>query len=606
MRFGKTLSALQVIKELDFRKTIIITHRPVVNDGWYEDFYKIFYDQSDKYFYGSKTKGATLEELLKYYEKGKHIIYFASIQYLRGSSYLGKKYDKNDDVFNFEWDFVIVDEAHEGTLTDLGRSVIKELRNSSKTTKILYLSGTPYNILSDDEIEFEPEEVYTWDYIMEQQAKLDWVEKRFGDYNPYESLPKLNIYTYDLGEALGRNKYDDFDDLAFNFKEFFRTWQGSEPNFYEDSRTNDDIGTFVHEKVIIKFLNLLSNDKNETYPFSTVKYRENFRHTLWLLPGVKEAKALSKLLNEHPVFESYDIVNVAGVGDFDSENDDSLEMVRKAIGDDHTKTYTITLSCGRLTTGVTVPAWTAVLMLYGSSSTSATSYMQTIFRVQTPAIFGPKEKTNCYVFDFAPDRTLKIVAEISTNSNQGDGSDEEYLKEFINFCPVIGLSGSQMKSFDEKELLSYFKQHIIDKVVRNGFEDSRLYNPKLFDLSDLEISEFKNLEKIISTSVPRLKNTIKINDEGLDQEEYEDLLKKEKKNKTTNKELSELEKERRRRLEQRRNCIKLLNSIAVRVPLMVFGSDLKIVKDISVNNFTEITDDLSWEEFMPKGITKRI
>ena len=180
MRFGKTLSALQVIKELDFRKTIIITHRPVVNDGWYEDFYKIFYDQSDKYFYGSKTKGATLEELLKYYEKGKHIIYFASIQDLRGSSYLGKKYDKNDDVFNFEWDFVIVDEAHEGTLTDLGRSVIKELRNSSKTTKILYLSGTPYNILSDDEIEFEPEEVYTWDYIMEQQAKLDWWKTFWG------------------------------------------------------------------------------------------------------------------------------------------------------------------------------------------------------------------------------------------------------------------------------------------------------------------------------------------------------------------------------------------------------------------------------------------
>ena len=177
MRFGKTLSALQVVKKAGFVKTIIVTHRPVVDDGWYEDFQKIFYD-TDDYTYGSKGHGTAIEDLLN---SGKKFVYFASIQDLRGSSTVGGKFDKNDAVFSLDWDLVIVDEAHEGTTTALGDDVIKNLvkEENGYDTKFLALSGTPFNILK----EFD-DNIYTWDYVMEQQRKAQWDELHFGDSNP--------------------------------------------------------------------------------------------------------------------------------------------------------------------------------------------------------------------------------------------------------------------------------------------------------------------------------------------------------------------------------------------------------------------------------------
>ena len=174
MRFGKTLSALQVVKKSGFAKTIIVTHRPVVDDGWYEDFQKIFYD-TDDYTYGSKGHGAAIEDLLN---SGKKFVYFASIQDLRGSSTVGGKFNKNDAVFSLDWDLVIVDEAHEGTTTALGDDVIKNLvkEGNGYDTKFLALSGTPFNILK----EFD-DNIYTWDYVMEQQRKAEWDELHFGD-----------------------------------------------------------------------------------------------------------------------------------------------------------------------------------------------------------------------------------------------------------------------------------------------------------------------------------------------------------------------------------------------------------------------------------------
>ena len=196
MRFGKTLSALQVVKEHQFKKTLIITHRPVVDEGWYEDFGKIFYDEP-KYFYGSKNKGDGFDALERQHKaKNAKYIFFASMQDLRGSESVGGDFDKNDEIFNTHWDLVIVDEAHEGTQTELGRSVLNEL--IKENTKALYLSGTPFNLLDD----YKEEEIYTWDYVMEQKAKKEWDEVHFGDPNPYASLPKLNIFTYDIGKIV--------------------------------------------------------------------------------------------------------------------------------------------------------------------------------------------------------------------------------------------------------------------------------------------------------------------------------------------------------------------------------------------------------------------
>lgn len=195
MRFGKTLCALRVAKDMEMKRTIIITHRPVVDEGWFEDFGKIFFDRSD-YHYGSRTNGEDFESLERLAKKGDKYVYFASMQDMRGSEIVGGKFDKNNKVFSTTWDFIIVDEAHEGTQTELGKAVIAEL--TGEKTKVLRLSGTPFNLLDD----YSEEEIFTWDYVMEQKAKTEWDELHMGDPNPYESLPAINILTYDLGQLM--------------------------------------------------------------------------------------------------------------------------------------------------------------------------------------------------------------------------------------------------------------------------------------------------------------------------------------------------------------------------------------------------------------------
>lgn len=588
MRFGKTLSALQVVKNMDFRRTLILTHRPVVDSGWFEDFGKIFYDRND-FAYGSKNNGESHESLERRAKTdGLHYVYFASMQDLRGSELVGGNFDKNNEVFATPWNLVIVDEAHEGTQTELGKAVMAEL--VKEDTKVLRLSGTPFNLLDD----FKENEIYTWDYVMEQRAKLEWDKTHFGDPNPYAALPAMNIYTYDLGRLL--KEFVD-EDVAFNFREFFRV--------------NKD-GGFIHERDVSAFLNLLTKeDKESCYPFASEEYRNVFRHTLWMVPGVKEAKALSALLQQHPVFQHFHIVNVAGDGDEDEENRGALEMVNEAIGKDPDATRTITLSCGRLTTGVSVPAWTAVFMLSGSYNTAASSYMQTIFRVQTPAIINGRVKEQCYVFDFAPDRTLKVLAEtakISAKAGKTSQDDRKTMGDFLNFCPVISIEGSRMDKFDVPRMLEQLKKVYVERVVRNGFEDNSLYNDELLKLGDLELQEFDDLKKIIgqTKAMPKT-NQVDINNQGLTSEEYEEKEKLEKKSK---KELTEEEKRRleelKKKTKNREAAISILRGISIRMPLLIYGAELDNEdEEITIDNFAEKIDPRSWEEFMPKGVSKQ-
>lgn len=478
MRFGKTLTALKVVREMKFGRTLILTHRPVVDAGWFEDFGKIFYDLPN-YQYGSKHKGESFRSLeMQHTQHGVNYVYFASMQDLRGSETVGGKFDKNDELFSAPWDLIIVDEAHEGTQTELGKAVMKEL--TKEKTKVLRLSGTPFNLLDD----FKEDEIYTWDYVMEQRAKAQWDIDHPGDHNPYSGLPRLNIYTYDLGRLM--NEYAD-EDIAFNFREFFRV---------------NDNGEFVHRSHVQNFLDLLTKtDEESMYPFANKRYRDIFRHTLWMVPGVDAAKALAKLLRNHPVFGLFDkIVNVAGEGDEEKNYNDALKEVENAIGPDPDKTRTITLSCGRLTTGVSVKPWTGVFMLSGSFNTAASAYMQTIFRVQTPATINGRVKEDCYVFDFAPDRTLKVLAEtakISTKAGKQSTGERQQLGEFLNFCPIISIEGSQMKKLDTEHMLQQLKRVYVERVVQNGFEDGYLYNDELMRLTDVDIKEIDELKGII-------------------------------------------------------------------------------------------------------------
>jgi len=592
MRFGKTLSALQVVKDLDFDRTIILTHRPVVDAGWFEDFSKIFYDKPN-YHYGSKNNGnsfQTLENLSKR-DKSKYV-YFSSIQDLRGSAQVGGNFDKNNEIFGTIWDFIIVDEAHEGTQTELGKNVMKEL--VTPNTKVLHLSGTPFNLLDN----YKEEEIFTWDYVMEQRAKQNWELNHFGNPNPYASLPKLNIFTYDIGKLL--KDYID-EDVAFNFREFFRVSKE---------------GKFIHERDILFFLNMISRESEESnFPYSTVEYRENFRHSLWMVPGVKEARSLSSLLQIHPVFSQFTIINVAGDGDEEETKEDALKKVQNGITQKPHETYTITLSCGKLTTGVSVPAWTAVFMLSGSFNTSASSYMQTIFRVQTPATINGRVKEECFVFDFAPDRTLKVIAEtakISSKAGKTSTNDRQTMGDFLNFCPVISVVGSKMTPYNVEGMMEQLKKVYVDRVVSNGFEDGFLYNnDQLMKLGDIEKSDFERLKGIIGSTKSMAKGSnIDINIQGFTNEEYDILEVAEKKNRSKKElsmEESELLKVREEKRKLRDSAISILRGISIRMPLLIYGADINEEEtQINIDNFSDLIDDKSWEEFMPNGVTKEI
>lgn len=604
MRFGKTLSTLEVVKRMNYNRTLILTHRPVVDSGWFEDYGKIFYDRNDFYYFSKKNGGDPTEEenfhemIHKADDNGMkdfHFIYFASIQDMRGSELVGGKFAKNEEIFNINWDLIIIDEAHEGTQTELGKAVLSKCRKEN--TRVLHLSGTPFNLMDD----FKEDEIYTWDYVMEQRAKAEWDKIHQGDPNPYSVLPKLSIYTYNLGKLYP--EYADAD-IAFNFREFFRV---------------DKEGDFIHETNVKQFLDLLTKeDTDSNYPYSTEEYRQNFRHSLWMIPGVKEAKALSKLLQEHPVFSQFAIANVAGDGDEEEEEKEALKKVEKAIGPHPEDSYSITLSCGRLTTGVSVKPWTACFMLSGSFNTAASTYMQTIFRVQTPAVIGGKQKEECFVFDFAPDRTLKVIAEtakISSKAGKTTNNDREILGEFLNFCPIIGFESSQMKAYNTEKMLGQLKKAYIERVVKNGFEDSYLYNDELLHMDKLALEEFSKLKEIIgSTKAQGSTGDININAQGLTDEQYELLQMPEIREKPVRELTPEQQEALAREKEIKKNrdtAISILRGISIRMPLLMYGADLQKNLDgtedaITLDNFIDLVDDLSWEEFMPKGVTKEI
>lgn len=588
MRMGKTLSTLEVIRRMNIHRTIIITHRPVVDKGWFEDYGKIFYQADSNFSYASKDNGESdIHKLLK---SKKNIIYFSSIQDLRGSQLVGGNFDKNNEIFAQEWDLLVIDEAHEGTQTELGQKVIDNLITKGKT-KQLDLSGTAFNLLD----KYDEESTFTWDYIMEQRAKQKWAEEHPGDHNPYEDLPRLSIFTFSLGELAQR--YTD-GDKAFNFREFFRV---------------NDQGKFVHNADVDSFLDVITSSKSETqYPFCTEAYRDLFHHTLWIVPGVKEGAALTEKLREHSILgdPNYKIVNVAGKEDEDA-TDDALQDVISAIGEKPEETYTITISCGKLTTGVTVKPWTAVMYLAGGVNTSAQSYMQTIFRVQSPAVIGGKLKRECYVFDFAPDRTLKIIAEtakISAKAGKTTQNDRAILGEFLNFCPIVAMHGTRMEPYNVDHMLQQLKRAYVDRVVRSGFEDAHLYNDSLLRLNDIQLEQFANLRGIIGhTKANKKGHEIPINDKGFTKEDIDKERReaKRKENKVISVDEARRRLEEQRRKRQRDEAVSILRGVSIRMPLLIFGADLQNEEDnLTLDQFVALVDDQSWKEFMPKNVTK--
>lgn len=681
MRFGKTLCALQLAREMNVKRTLIVTHRPVVNKSWKEDFDNVVTDrisgnddQSKNWDFGTlfddeqydKRKFYDLEKFANQNEDN-HYVFFVSMQYLRLSELVNtktqaKNKEKQTDLFGHnatkeneklkadilhtDWDLVVIDEAHEGTRTTLGKRVIDEFLHKEQT-KMLHLSGTPFNLYED----FKENEIFTWDYVSEQQAKLEWNETHPDEPNPYAELPQMNIFTYDITN----NIKDVVDhDGVFTFNEFLRTWTGN-PKADKASMPSGAKGRFVHEEEVTKFLQLLcTKDDTNNFPFSTKEYRQMFRHTLWVVSHVHEAAALTQLLREHPVFKRFEIVNVAGKGDLDEQNENALDAVNNAIGELPEKTSTITISCGRLTTGVTVRPWSAVLYLKGGDG--AATYMQTIFRVQSPyKTPDGKMKTSCYVFDFAPDRTLKIVAETAKFSSMAKAKekkeeegeeektqelrDKETVQDFIKLCPVISMEGGKMSPLDINSIYKQLENVFIDRLVRKGFDDPCLYNQeelnkidkdivnhigenggqapdekrkeakKAIDLSHMTEEERADYEesirrkKIEATERAKKKaqkdEKFKQQWESWSEEQREEWLQKEAERLAHNEELKKAREEFKARVTN-------IRGIALRIPLLMYGGadagDPK--EDLTVDNFTRKIKDESWAEFMPKGISK--
>ena len=684
MRFGKTICALQLAREMDVKRTLIVTHRPVVEDSWLEAFKQTFGDTIQGntnirkfYAYGtrsedeSKNKG-NFYDLEKFVQgDGNHYVFFVSMQYLRLSELVNAKtqaklQNQNNpdfwghsaskeneklkaDILQADWDLVVIDEAHEGTRTTLGKRVIDEfLGQKDKNVKVLHLSGTPFNLYED----FKEDEIYTWDYVLEQQAKNNWEINNPGKKNPYAELPQLKIFTYDITKNI--DNVLGLDGL-FSFPEFFRTWTGN-PKADRAQMPEGCRGRFVHEEEVQKFLKLLcTKDEENNFPFSTNEYRQIFRHTLWVVSHVNEAKALEQLLKEHPIFKRFTIINVAGSNPDDETYENALDKVISAIGELPERTNTITISCGRLTTGVTVKPWTGVFYMKGGDS--AATYMQTIFRVQSPYTSEDgKMKTTCYVFDFAPDRTLKIVAETAKFSSMAQAKekkqksddeedltqeqrDKQMVKDFIKLCPVISMEGGQMSPFEVKDIFKKLENVFIDRLVRKGFDDPCLYvqeelnkiSPEVIngigenggkapDENRKEAKESIDLshmtdeqrqaweEKIKQQRAAAIEKAKKKADkdekfrrewESWSEEQREEWLQKEAEKQA----LREKRKEEREEFKKR---VTNIRGIALRIPLLMYGGadagDTK--EDITVDNFTRKIKDESWAEFMPKGITK--
>ena len=572
MRFGKTLSGLEVAKRCGYCSTLIITHRPVVDKGWHDDFAKIFRTPEALADYHAKglepAYGRRMMDdndsqgdfytLTNEVDAGKKIlVFFVSMQYLRLSQFVGGK-ERNFDplkraIMEYDWDFVMVDEAHEGIDAAAGVRVMNKLKKEN--TRILSLSGTPFNLLD----KYEESEIYTWDYVMEQRAKLFWDEHHYGDPNPYADLPRMQILTFTLPKMLRDQAIQNNE--VFKFHEFFRVYTeedklqlqkliDNEPNVikkaeYQAELAKVKIDKFVHEKAINRFLDKLVEESDTSlYPFSTDDFREHFRHTFWLLPGVKEAAALEQLLRKHEVFsEMFHIINAAGDGNIEDKNGsalaDVLDNIRGNAKKNITKKdYTITLSCGKLTTGVSVPEWTAVLCMKGSENTPAANYMQTIFRVQTHAVLEGRQKSDCYVFDFAPDRALTAVAEtakmaVYAQTEKGkkqmkltQKKEEEHLAAFIKLCPVLSMDEGEMgKHFSASQIFEKLSNVYIERAVRSGYADNSLYNPdQLMNLSPEQEKALGDVHDLLGSMPNAWKpEKININKNGLGDSDAEQI-----------------------------------------------------------------------------------
>jgi hypothetical protein len=568
MRFGKTFTAYQLAKKMGWRKVLVLTFKPAVQDAWEEDL-KRHIDFKGWQFIS--PGGLAYEDA----DKKKPFVCFGSFQdYLGRNTSTGGIKTNNEWVHATNWDCVILDEYHYGAWRENAKDLFeaedkKEIEFGEgagikdfdeeiipiTTGGFLYLSGTPFRAIASGE--FIEEQIFNWTYSDEQRAKRDWK----GADNPYAALPRMVLLTYQLPDAIREIAMQgEFSEFDLNV-------------FFSAARFGDE-AKFTYADEVQKWLDLIRGGFQETtidnlklgakkppMPYSDARLLNVLSHTFWFLPSVAACHAMNNLLaqKQNKFYHDYRVLVAAGSGA--GIGVEALPPIKEAM-DDPLKTKTITLSCGKLTTGVTVKPWTGILMLRNSSSPE--TYFQAAFRVQSPwtvnnpdSLTPKKEqiiKEECYVFDFAPDRALRQIADYSCRLNVGESNPEKKVEEFISFLPVLAYDGSSMKQIDAAGILDMAMSGTTATLLARRWESALLVNVDNGTLQRLmgnqaamdalmSIEGFRNLnqdiETIINKSEAVKKAKKEANDKELSAKKKQELTDEEKEYKSKRKEIQE-------------------------------------------------------------------
>lgn len=619
MRFGKTLTAYGLVAKLEAaaksgdsegpKRILIMTHRPDVHDGWLADFKKSEL-AGNGWTFGSKRTDSSWDRV----SKTDKFVWFASIQDLRGSfgqELSEEEFKKNQELFGSSWDIVISDEVHEGTLTQLAKRVYQELR----ANYFLDLSGTPFNVIQAESWEdeglaerFSYHGQYNWSYPDERRAKDAWEKDHPGESNPYADCPEIRFITYDISAAIPSLVVDENASASISFTELFSTEKDSKGKlkFKNEGQVR---------ALLFKMLGSEEHsDDASLFPYSP-SFRTQFRHTLWMLPNVDACGAMENLLNEvSSGFAGFTVVNATGRGASGWTERNSLDEVKKAI---KTSQNTITLSQGMLTTGVTVPEWTAVFMF--NNTTSPMLYMQTAFRAASAgSLDDGRSKDVAYVFDFNPDRCLRQIVEIAkanahvpagTDAFDQESAEKASVEDYLKYISVLALKGSVFKAPDSNAIMEQLNEAYINEIVSKGFDSPLLWNNR--ELNNFDIKKAQILEalrKIAGGKENDYRNSVKVSE--ITEEEKQRLLELRKQEKTQDpppskddkKEKAELEAKEKTERKNRANAVSILVGIAARMPMLVFASPAD--QAITPQNFNELIDEESWKEFMPKNLRR--
>lgn len=616
MRFGKTFTAYQLAKKMGFSKVLILTYKPAVEDAWQKDL-EHHVDFKDYLFLRRESLG----DIKKHIKKKQKIVTFVSYQDLLGTKDdVTEIKDKHQDLFETHWDIVIIDEFHYGAGTQKAKEMlvqqandateIKELENdffseedeelieeenSAKIVKVveksitsnyrLYLSGTPFKAIADSR--FHQDAIFNWTYIDEQRAKEEWdtINPKKKETNPYRSLPQIKLFLYKVSEELITAGVKEGKD-EFSLNHFFRAKKKK----------------FENPEAIQKWLNLISgvvrpqvdleeeingDVKYETsqYPFDHEgQLFDKLDHTLWYLNRVDSAYALKEALENHSIFKNYHIILAAG-----KELKSGVEAVQPVLDAIDNNVKTITITVGKLTTGVSIPKWKAVLFLRDTDSPE--NYFQTAFRAQTP--YKDRKtglyKEECYIFDFSPNRSLKLLTSYSEklSSDSHLTTSEEKISEFVRYLPVLKIYGNRMVEMDARSVLTFdlsgidakgLGERFIERknvvVTRetidaiNGSLENQKRCQEIFD----KIKMFKKFtgasEKEIESSDAIVANL------DVNNKKIKELETKETKNKNdadkNKKEIDEAEKELK---SEREKVRELLRTLLSRVPIFMYLTD---------------------------------